>query len=159
MPSYGSLHSPSLRKMEHSRVSYGGRRGMSLGNIVGDPFALATTSISMLAWFIAFIGCVIGHLQESKPEFEFPRFSWWAVVFELFLITAVTLIVAADAVQTYHVALVGYMAAGLVLTSSSVNSLIYSSSSGARQAAGAGFILLSMVQVRSWSRTCESIVC
>jgi SHO1 osmosensor len=48
MPSYGSLHSPSLRKMEHSRVQYGSRKGISMGNIIGDPFALATISISVV---------------------------------------------------------------------------------------------------------------
>lgn len=64
-----------------------------------------------------------------------------------FLIPAVFAVVASDSIQTYHVALVGYMGAGLVLTSSSVNSLIYYSE-GSRQAAGAGFILLSMVNVR-----------
>lgn len=66
------------------------------------------------------------------------------------LIPAVFVVVASDSIQTYHVALVGYMGAGLVLTSSSVNSLIYFSES-ARQAAGAGFILLSMVNVSSFA--------
>ena len=48
MPSYGSLHSPSLRKMENSRYA-SGRRGISIGNIIGDPFALATISISAVS--------------------------------------------------------------------------------------------------------------
>lgn len=49
MPNYGSLHSPSLRKMENSRQY--GRRGatVNMGNIVGDPFALATISISAVS--------------------------------------------------------------------------------------------------------------
>jgi len=63
-----------------------------------------------------------------------------------FLIAGVVVVVAANSIQTYHVALVGYMGAGLVLTSSSVNSLIYTGESS-RQAAAAGFILLSMVNV------------
>lgn len=41
----------------------------------------------------------------------------------------------------------GYLAAGLVLTTSSVNGLVYSDN-GAKEAAAAGFILLSMVTVR-----------
>lgn len=56
--------------------------------------------------------------------------------------------VASDTTQTYHVAVVGYLACGLVLTTSSVNSLVYSAN-GAKEAASAGFILLSMVTVRS----------
>jgi hypothetical protein len=49
MPSYGSIHSPSLRKMEYSRAQYG-RKRMSLGNIIGDPFALATLSIATVSF-------------------------------------------------------------------------------------------------------------
>ncbi|KAK8132133.1 SHO1 osmosensor [Apiospora kogelbergensis] len=146
MPGYGSLHSPSLRKMEYSRASYGGRRGVSMGNIIGDPFALATTSIAMLAWFIGFFGCVIGQIQQNKDTGSFPPFPWWAIVYSLFVVVGVFFVIAADSVQNYHVATVGYLGAGLVLTSSSVNALVYSAS-GARQAAAAGFILLSMVQI------------
>lgn len=53
---------------------------------------------------------------------------------------------ASDATQTYHVAIVGYLGAGLVSSILSVNGLIYSNN-GAREAAAAGFILLSMVTV------------
>lgn len=67
-------------------------------------------------------------------------------MYELFLVAGVTVVIAADAIQTYHVAIVGYVSCGLVLTSSAVNSVIYSSI-GARQAASAGFILLSVVNV------------
>ena len=49
MPPYGSLGSPSLRKMDHSRGQYGRRNGISIGNIIGDPFALATISISAVS--------------------------------------------------------------------------------------------------------------
>ena len=57
------------------------------------------------------------------------------------------MVVASDTTQTYHVAVVGYLACGLVLTTSSVNALVYSTN-GAKEAAAAGFILLSMVTVR-----------
>ena len=47
-------------------------------------------------------------------------------------------------------AIVGFLAAGLVLTTSSVNALVYSPE-GAKEAAAAGHILLSMVAVSSLS--------
>lgn len=42
--------------------------------------------------------------------------------------------------------IVGYLAAGLVFTTSAVNTLVYSPE-GAKEAAAAGFILLSMIAV------------
>ncbi|KAI1493352.1 osmosensor protein [Biscogniauxia mediterranea] len=145
MPSYGSLHSPSLRKMENPRASYG-RKGINMGNIIGDPFALATVSIAGLAWVISFISCIIGQINSdpSDANKRFPTFAWWSVVFMLFLMVKIFIVVASDSIQTYHIAVVGYTSCGLVLTTSSVNSLIYSPE-GAREAAAAGFILLSMV--------------
>lgn len=71
------------------------------------------------------------------------------------MIAGVFVVIASDTVQTYHVAVTGYLGGGMVLTTSGVNSLIYSDS-GARQAAGAGFILLSMVVVRN---TCMRTRC
>ncbi|PHH90821.1 hypothetical protein CDD83_2575 [Cordyceps sp. RAO-2017] len=130
--------------MEHSR-SYGGRKGIRLGNILGDPFALATISISLLAWFITFISCIISQVQATGNE-PFPSFAWWAAVYSLFLIVGIFVVVASDSVQTYHVAVTGYLAGGMVLVTSSVNLLVYSKS-GAREAAAAGFILLSMVVI------------
>lgn len=48
MPSYGSLSTPSLRKMENGH-GYGQRSTFSVGRIIGDPFALATISISFVS--------------------------------------------------------------------------------------------------------------
>ncbi len=56
--------------------------------------------------------------------------------------------IASDTTQTYHVAVVGFLGAGLVLSSSAVNGLVYSNIP-AREADAAGMILLSMVTVRT----------
>ncbi|EFX01946.1 high osmolarity signaling protein [Grosmannia clavigera kw1407] len=129
--------------MENSRAQYNSRKGVSLGNIIGDPFALATISISTLAWIISFISSIIAQIQTSN---DFKTFTWWAVVFYFFLIPGIFVVVASDTTQTYSVAIVGYLACGLVLATSSVNNLVYSSN-GASEAAAAGFILLSMVTI------------
>ena len=62
-------------------------------------------------------------------------------------IVGVFVVIASDTTQTYHVAIVGFLACGLVMTSSSVNSLIYTNEK-AKEATAAGHILLSMVNVR-----------
>jgi hypothetical protein len=77
----------------------------------------------------------------------FPLYTYWALVFYLAVIIGVFIVVASDSTQTYHVALVGYLGCGLVLSTSAVNGLIHTSQ-GAKEAAAAGFILLSMVTVR-----------
>lgn len=123
----------------------GGMRSMSMDNILGDPFALATISIATLAWFIAFVGSVIATAEEKAND-QFPNYAWFAVAYMLCVIIGVFVVVASDTTQTYHVAIVGYLACGLVLTSSSVNATIYSSN-GAREASAAGHILLSMVNI------------
>jgi SHO1 osmosensor len=94
---------------------------------------------------IAFVSSIIADIQG-----DYPNYSWWSLAFMLMCIIAVFVTVATDSVHTYHVALVGLLSAGLVFTTSSVNSLIYYSDA-AKEAAAAGFILLSMVSVR-WDR-------
>lgn len=92
-------------------------------------------------WLIAFISSIIADVETN-----YPNFAWWTLVYMLGCIIGVFVVVATDSIQTYHVALVGFMGAGLVFTTSSVNSLIYFSQ-GSKEAGAAGFILLSMVAV------------
>lgn len=108
-------------------------------NILGDPFALATLSISILAWLIAFISSIIADLQTS-----YPNYSWWATCYMFCVIVGLVVTFGTDTCNVYSVAIVGYLGCGLVLTSLSANNTIYGNQ-GALQAAGAGFILLSMV--------------
>ncbi|KAH8725476.1 high osmolarity signaling protein sho1 [Phaeosphaeriaceae sp. PMI808] len=140
MPSYRSSNSPSLRKMENGN-GYGQRSTFSIGRIIGDPFALATISISILAWVIAFVSSIISAIGGG-----FPNFAWWTLVFMFFCIVGVTVTVASEAERTYHVAIVGFLSAGLVFTTSSVNSLVYSPKAPF-EAAAAGYILLSMITI------------
>ena len=90
---------------------------------------------------IAFVSSVISDVQG-----DYPNYCWWSLAFMLLCIVSVFVTVAMDSVHTYRVALVGLFSAGLVFTTSSVNSLIYYSDA-AKEAAAAGFILLSMVSV------------
>ncbi|CAK4030269.1 High osmolarity signaling sho1 [Lecanosticta acicola] len=143
MPAFGSNHtaSPELQKMEMGHSRYGGGKRFSIGNIVGDPFWLGTIGIAISGWLIAFISSIIADISQ-----DYPNYSWWCLVYMLFCIVGVIFVVGADAVFTYHVGIAAYLSAGLVFTTSSVNSLIYYPDA-AKEAAAAGFILLSIVAI------------
>jgi SHO1 osmosensor len=160
--------------MNHYDGGYGGgRKKFSLGNIFGDPFPLATLGIGIVrhlakpvdflclvpnswhltsqsGWMIAFVSSIIADVQG-----DYPNYCWWSLAFMLLCIVSVFVTVAMDSVHTYRVALVGLFSAGLVFTTSSVNSLIYYSDA-AKEAAAAGFILLSMVSVCQCSQSFQS---
>ncbi|KHJ34943.1 putative sh3-domain-containing protein [Erysiphe necator] len=148
MPSYGSLHSPSLRKMNGGIDGNSRRldnmRPVDLDNILGDPFALATISISVLAWLVAFVGSVVSTAEKLVPDF--PNYSWFALAYMLCCILGIIIVLAQDTAQNYHIAIVGFLACGLVLTTSSTNSLVYSAD-GAKHTVAAGHIVLSMVNI------------
>lgn len=109
----------------------------------------ASANTPQAGWLIAFVSSIIASIGQ-----EYPNYSWWALAYMFCCIIGITVAVAMDAVYTYHVAIVGFMAAGLVFTTSSVNSLIYWSNP-AKEAAAAGFILLSMVSVRLCQLSCK----
>ena len=60
---------------------------------------MLTKSSTQLAWLIAFVSSII-----SDVKGEFPNFAWWALVFMFCCIIGVTVTVAADAEETYNVA-------------------------------------------------------
>jgi len=119
----------------------GANNRFDFSRIIGDPFALSTISVSIIAWLIAFISSIISDVKE-----QFPNFAWWALVYMFLCIAFITYTVGFDIEHVYSVAIVGYLSAGVVFTSSAVNSLIYASS-GAKEASAAGFILLAIVSI------------
>lgn len=97
-----------------------------------------------LAWLISFVGSIVSHIQVPG---QFPLYTYWALIFYFLAIMGIFVVVASDSTQTYHVAIVGYLGCGLVLSTVSVNGMIHKNH-GALEAASAGFILLTMVTVR-----------
>ena len=93
------------------------RRGrFSISHIIGDPFALATISISVvsqvchsygavvlilrqLAWLIAFIASAVASTQDP-----YPKYAWWTIAYMLCCIVGITIVFASDSANTYSLA-------------------------------------------------------
>ncbi|KFX97354.1 hypothetical protein O988_04915 [Pseudogymnoascus sp. VKM F-3808] len=117
----------------------GGMSGMRMENIIGDPFALATISIALLAWLIGLVGTIITEVNGDVQSY-----AWFAVFFMLACIIGVSVVIASNTSATYHVALVGFLAIGFLMISSSVNGVIFTDV-GSMNAQAAGYIILSMI--------------
>jgi SHO1 osmosensor len=118
-----------------------------------------TCRASQLAWIISFVASIIANIQV-----DFPNLVWWATAYMLLCIIGVIVVIGSDTSLVYGVAvwpwqlflkaacesnnkqITGYLSSGLVLTSLAVNSLV-SEPQASKQAASAGYILLSMVNV------------
>ncbi|KAG7136391.1 High osmolarity signaling protein SHO1 like [Verticillium longisporum] len=67
-----------------------------MGNVIGDPFALASISIAMLAWVIAFISSIVAAVQTNN----LPNLAWWILALEVGIVGAVLFVIASDTIQT-----------------------------------------------------------
>ena len=110
----------------------------SFGNLVGDPFAISTLSISTIAWLITLGGGI-----ATK---KMPHFSWWGIAFQFVMMVCFVVIYLWDLVDYYR----GFLAAGVgvafVYSTNSCSQLIYQEEP--QQAAGsAGFMMLSIVNM------------
>lgn len=121
----------------------------------GPPTHTVANASRQSGWIIAFVSSIIADING-----EYPNYSWWTLAYLLLCIMGVIYVVGADAIYTYRVGLTGFLAAGLVFTTSAVNSLIYYPQAP-KEAAAAGFILLSIDCVCEillslvWSESCH----
>ncbi|KAI5796280.1 hypothetical protein DFH27DRAFT_526387 [Peziza echinospora] len=129
-----------MNGQDPSRGGYSSQR-FDFGNVLGDPFALATISVSVIAWLIAIVGAGI-----AQEKIKIHGFVWWSLAYQFCLIVGVLVIVAYGVQHRYSLAIVGYLAAGLVMTSLAADKLV-SSALAPREASAAGFILFAMVEV------------
>lgn len=77
---------------------------------------------------------------------HYPAYSWFSLAFVLCLLLGILAVTVTDTIELFRVALVGYLAVALILTSCSANILVYTSNR-VQQLAAAGFVLLAAVDV------------
>lgn len=100
-------------------------------------------NLSQLAWITTLASSVIAASDNTNP---YPNYSWFSVAYMLCLILGISATIASHTTHHYHVAIVGFLAVGIVLTSASANNLMYTSNHS-KETAAAGFILLSIMNV------------
>lgn len=127
-------HHQQFRTRQHHRFR--------ASNLLGDPFALSTISLSMIGWAIALAGSVTVSASSQK----FPVFTWWTIASEFLVIAAVVWITCTNNAHAYRLALLAGLATTTVYTTNSTNNFVYTSSSKFA-AASAGYILLSIINV------------
>lgn len=125
------------RNSDNSNRASGAEK--SLSSLSFNVVIVATITVSAVSWIIAFAGSI----AASQSIEYFPKFTWWGLVFELFVIIAIPVLYFFDMIFLYRQFLVAVVAIAFIYTSNSTNNLIYYSDSSC-SAAGTGFILLSM---------------
>lgn len=136
----GSKYQGDSFTMSKSRQQ--GRAHFDMDNLIGSPFFLASLSVAVLGWIIAFISSIAANANDKN----FSHFAWWAVIYELFVILGVATQITFGAIDNYKIATCAFLASALSFTTSTCNALIYSSQN-AQQAAAAGHIFLSIVNI------------
>ncbi|KAL2848995.1 hypothetical protein BJX68DRAFT_255612 [Aspergillus pseudodeflectus] len=111
-----------------------------LSNILYNPFALSTSLLAIIGWFISFASSIVASIHVS-----YPTFSWWNTAYSLCCLSGSAVILVNNS-QRHRIATVGYLSAGFTFNVLSVNNLVYRNST-ACQVAAAGSILVSIIIV------------
>ncbi|VEU21951.1 DEKNAAC102897 [Brettanomyces naardenensis] len=104
-------------------------------------FALSSYVMAFIAWIIAFAGSIASSVSLND---YYPKFSWWALVFQLILLVLLPILYATNSIHFHRMFLVACLSVAFVYNSNSTNNLVYYSGSSTA-AASAGFIVSSMI--------------
>lgn len=100
---------------------------------------VATIAITAISWIIAFAGSI----AASQTMSYFPKFTWWGLVFQLFVVIGLPVLYFFNMIYLYYNFIMVVLSIAFVYTSNSTNNFVYYTDSSS-SAAGTGFILLSI---------------
>lgn len=112
-----------------------------ISGFFADPFAISTISFGIITWIVAIAGAA------SSDQENFPRFTWWGLVYQVLLIISILFLYLFNIIELYKFTLVGLLSIAFVYTSNSTNNLIYNSRNSANLCCGAGCMLLAMLNL------------
>lgn len=129
------------------------RHYFDMSRLLGDPFGLTTISLAIIGWLVAVVGgiCYIylpHNSLTSDSDIGFPKFTWWGLGFQIFLIFIYMLLYSFDLLDHYRVFITGTTAISFVYNTNSTTNLIYSSGK-TKAASASGCIILSIINF-SW---------
>jgi SHO1 osmosensor len=120
----------------HNKLSF------SFSNILSDPFALSTLSISAVGWILA----LIGSIWSSQNLAKFPVFTWWGLSCQFLILVIVFYVTGLNNVNPYRLGILAGLAMTTVYTTNSTNNFVYLPSPSTA-AAAAGYMLLSIINI------------
>ncbi|AET40984.1 osmosensor SHO1 Ecym_7134 [Eremothecium cymbalariae DBVPG len=127
---YRTARANDQRNQPHVKHSF------SVGNLIGDPFAISTLSITLIAWIIA--------LGGSIPSPQYPTFSWFAIGYQFLVMLCVLIFYLFDLIDYYRTFLASGVAVAFFYTSASLSTVLYQDKPSFA-AASAGLTMLSIV--------------
>jgi len=111
--------------------------------LLEDPIFLGSFGLALVGWIVALAGQCASDLRlRVVPD---GPFTWFILFFNLFVIVITLMAVGSNRVNQYRPALMAFFSASFVFDSIAVQTFIHRDSS--YQAAGAGYIFLSIVYV------------
>lgn len=123
------------------------RHSFDMSRLLGDPFGMTTITLSLIAWIVAIVGGIcyiyIGAKTDTADE-GFPKFTWWGLGYQIFLIFIYILLYCYDLLDHYRTFITCATAVSFVYNTNSTTNLIYSSGK-TKAATSAGCIILSII--------------
>ncbi|KAF5375048.1 hypothetical protein D9758_000551 [Tetrapyrgos nigripes] len=119
-----------------------GNDGLDFTPILTHYLFLLTSLLSILAWFIAFIGQII---STSRFGRESVGVLWFAIWLQLFLIAGVLYTLASDSIGMHRFQISVFGAVAIVLAVNGVEGIF--SNQGPVEAMAVGWLILSMVDI------------
>lgn len=132
---------PSRAKAKAQRNKLHIKHNFSFSNLLSDPFALSSISITFLSWCIAIAGSI-----ATAADSNFPRFTWWGIAYQFLILFIVIVVYCYDLVDYYKNFITGATAVSFIYNTNSATILVYGDGSR-KAAASAGVILLSIVNL------------
>ncbi|KAG1053659.1 hypothetical protein G6F46_006958 [Rhizopus delemar] len=109
---------------------------LTLAHITQNPIMMVSTALSIIGWFIAFIGtCIIGKAGVF----------WWIIVYELLLLIGILFSIYKQIFHHYQLVFLVFLSVSISLLTSAINGLLNSYSIG-YQVAGSGSVILIVMQ-------------